>query len=82
MEWIYSNGYPQGIPFAVFNFLLVVSAILAFLILSLSRTPFKNPFKEWILPFLLKIIVAIPIVLSWTHLVSDQMPCFLGGRGC
>jgi len=82
LEWKYSNGFPQGVPFAVFNFLFVVATVFAFLVFSISRTPFTNPFRVWILPLLLKIIVAVPLVLSWTYMVSDQMPCFLGGRGC
>lgn len=82
LQSVYSNGFPIGIPWVVFNFLFVVAMIFCFLVLSLSRTPFKNPLKEWILPFLLKIIIAVPFVFAWTNMVSDQMPCFLGGRGC
>lgn len=82
MEWIYSNGFPHGVPLAIFNVLFIEAALLTFLVLSLFRTPYRNPVRAWLAPFALKLLLAIPLALSWTHIVTDQMPCFLGGRGC
>lgn len=82
MELIYSGGFPQGVPYAVFGFLFVCTTIFVLLVYSAFRTLFNAPLKNWILPFSLKLLGAVPLVLSWTHMVSDQMPCFLGGRGC
>ena len=82
LQGIYSSGFPRGIPFAIFIPLWVLATGFSYLVFSICRTAYKTPLKEWVVPFLLKISITIPIVLSWTNIVVDQMPCFLGGTGC
>ena len=82
LEGIYTSGFSRGVPLSVFIALWVLAAVFLYLVISIFRTKYKAPVQEWIVPFLLKISVTVPVVLAWTHLVADQMPCFLGGRGC
>lgn len=82
LQGIYSEGFSRGVPFAIFIALWLLATVFSYVVLSIFRTAFETPLKEWIVPFLLKISVTIPIVLAWTNIVVDQMPCFLGGRGC
>ncbi|MBK8809931.1 MAG: hypothetical protein IPN69_04280 [Acidobacteria bacterium] len=81
-EYIYSGGYPAGIPFAIFNVLWLEASIFTYLAISLFRTPRTGPVSDWIFPLLLKSLGLVIIMSSWTFVVADQLPCFLGGKGC
>ena len=82
LEYHYSGGYPQGVPAALFRMMWVETTLISFLTFSLVRTPFTNAARQWIVPFLLKVAAMIVIAIAWVTIVIDQMPCFLGGRGC
>jgi hypothetical protein len=82
MEHVYSGGFPQGAPFAIFNVLWIDASLITYLAISLFRTPRVGSVTNWILPFILKSAALIAVISSWTFIVNDQMPCFLGGRGC
>lgn len=82
LEYYYSVGYPRGVPEALFRMMWVETTLLSFLGFSIYRTQFANPTKQWIIPLLLKLAAIIFIGFAWTMIVIDQMPCFLGGRGC
>ena len=77
IELVFSGGYPLGIPWAVFLFLAAMSFVAASsLIEGLIRKP-KNKFVRWG-----SILVGLFAIASWTALFMDQLPCFLGGKGC
>lgn len=82
MEWAYSGGFPQGVPWAIFGVLALEAALFAFLAISVSRTLRTTRGARRIVPVLLKTVAMVVIASSWTFIVADQMPCFLGGRGC
>jgi hypothetical protein len=77
IELAFSGGFPLGVPWAVFVFLAAMSFIAASsLIQGLGRKP-KNKFVG-----LGSVLVGMFAVLAWTTLFIDQLPCFLGGKGC
>ena len=77
IELAFSGGFPLGVPWAVFVFLAAMSFIAASsLIQGLGRKP-KNNFVR-----LGSVLVGLFAVLAWTTLFIDQLPCFLGGKGC
>jgi hypothetical protein len=77
IELVLSGGFPLGVPWAVFVFLAAMSFIAASsLIQGLGRKP-KNKFVR-----LGSVLVGLFAVLAWTTLFIDQLPCFLGGKGC
>jgi hypothetical protein len=77
IELAFSGGFPLGVPWAVFVFLAAMSFIAASsLIQGLGRKP-KNKFVR-----LGSVLVGMFAVLAWTTLFIDQLPCFLGGKGC
>jgi hypothetical protein len=77
IELAFSSGFPLGVPWAVFVFLAAMSFIAASsLIQGLGRKP-KNKFVR-----LGSVLVGLFAVLAWTTLFVDQLPCFLGGKGC
>jgi hypothetical protein len=77
IELAFSGGFPLGVPWAVFVFLAAMSFIAASsLIQGLGRKP-KNKFVR-----LGSVLVGLFAVLAWITLFIDQLPCFLGGKGC
>jgi len=82
LQYYYSGGFPLGVPDAVFRTMWTETTLLSFLGFSIYRTQFSNPIRQWIIPFVLKLAAVSVLVLAWFVLVIDQMPCFLGGRGC
>jgi hypothetical protein len=77
IELAFSGGFPLGVPWAVFVFLAAMSFIAASsLIQGLGRKP-KNKFVG-----LGSVLVGLFAVLAWITLFIDQLPCFLGGKGC
>jgi hypothetical protein len=82
LEYYCSNGYPRGVPAALFRMMWVETTLFAFLAFSIYRTQFKSTMGKWIIPFLLKLAAMTVIAIAWITVVIDQMPCFLGGRGC
>ena len=77
IELVFSGGFPLGVPWGVFVFLAAMSFIAASsLIQGLVRKP-KNKFVR-----LGSVLVGLFAVLAWTTLFIDQLPCFLGGKGC
>jgi hypothetical protein len=77
IELAFSGGFPLGVPWGVFVFLAAMSFIAASsLIQGLGRKP-KNKFVR-----LGSVLVGMFAVLAWTTLFIDQLPCFLGGKGC
>ena len=77
IELVFSGGFPLGVPWGVFEFLAAMSFIAASsLIQGLVRKP-KNKFVR-----LGSVLVGLFAVLAWTTLFLDQIPCFLGGKGC
>jgi hypothetical protein len=77
IELAFSGGFPLGVPWAVFVFLAAMSFIAASsLIQGLGRKP-KNNFVR-----LGSVLVGLFAVLAWITLFIDQLPCFLGGKGC
>jgi hypothetical protein len=77
IELAFSGGFPLGVPWAVFVFLAAMSFIAASsLIQGLGRKP-KDKFVR-----LGSVLVGLFAVLAWITLFIDQLPCFLGGKGC
>jgi ABC-type phosphate transport system permease subunit len=77
IELVFSGGFPLGVPWGVFVFLAAMSFIAASsLIQGLVRKP-KNNFVR-----LGSVLVGLFAVLAWITLFIDQLPCFLGGKGC
>lgn len=60
----------------------VQTTLIAFLAFSIHRSSISGALRYRTVPLLLKLAALATIVLSWIALVVDQMPCFLGGRGC
>ena len=77
IELAFTGSFPLGVPWAVFVYLSVISFIAASsLIQGLVRKP-KNKFVR-----LGSVLVGLFAVFAWTTLFVDQLPCFLGGKGC
>jgi hypothetical protein len=77
IELAFSGGFPLGVPWAVFVFLAAMSFIAASsLIQGLGRKP-KDKFVR-----LGSVLLGLFAVFAWTTLFVDQLPCFLGGKGC
>ena len=77
LEFAFSNGFPVGIPWAVFGFLFVTSLIgVSSISEGVKRLKVKN------LPGLAGILVGAFSLFAWLTLFLDQLPCFLGGQGC
>jgi hypothetical protein len=77
IELVFSGGFPLGVPWAVFLFLASISFIAASsLFEGLGQKP-KNKFVR-----LGSILVGLFAATAWITLFVDQLPCFLGGKGC
>jgi hypothetical protein len=76
-ELTFSNGFPVGIPWAVFGFLFATS----FIAISSILEGFKR-IKSNIFAGLGGILVGAFSLSAWLYLFLDQLPCFLGGQGC
>lgn len=77
IELIFSGGYPRGVPWGVFVFLAAMSFIAASSVFEVfSRKP-RNFFVK-----LGSTVVCLFAVAAWITLFLDQLPCFLGGKGC
>ena len=77
IELVFSGGYPLGIPWGVFLFLAAMSFVsTSSAIEGLRRKP-TSKFVRWGL-----ILVSLFAVAGWITLFVDQLPCFLGGKGC
>jgi len=77
LEFYFSGGYPLGIPWGVFLFLAAMSFVAtSSAIEGFSRKP-KSVFV-WLGP----ILVGLFAIAAWATLFVDQLPCFLGGKGC
>ena len=77
IELVFSGGFPLGVPWGVFVFLAAMSFIAASsLIQGLGHNP-KNKFVR-----LGSALVGLFAFFAWTTLFVDQLPCFLGGKGC
>jgi hypothetical protein len=76
-ELYFSGGFPQGIPWAVFGFFV----IMTFVTVSAAGSAIQNFTKnKWI--SLASFLVALFSVTAWVTVFLDQLPCFLGGKGC
>jgi hypothetical protein len=76
-ELYFSGGFPQGIPWAVFGFF----AIMTFVTVSAAGSAIQNfANNKWI--SLASFLVALFSVTAWVTVFLDQLPCFLGGKGC
>lgn len=82
MEYVYSAGFQRGIPIAIFTILWLESTVFTYVAISVYRTMRMGSVINRIFPLLWKLVGLIVIILSWSFIVNDQMPCFLGGRGC
>lgn len=82
LEWYTTSGYPMGVPWAVFTVLLVAAILFISLLLSVLKDIRENTVRSKWAWFTLKVVLLIPPALAFTQMVVDQMPCFLGGRGC
>lgn len=82
LEYYYSGGYPEGVPSALFRAMWVETTLFSFLAFSVYRTQLENATLRSIIPVVLKIVAMTIIGIAWITIVVDQMPCFLGGRGC
>jgi hypothetical protein len=77
MEALYTDGFPRGIPWAVFGFLAATS-FLAVIATSAGFTKFtSHKFSGLSL-----IMLGLMALFAWATLFVDQLPCFLGGMGC
>ena len=76
-ELTLSNGFPVGIPWAVFGFLFATS----FITISAILEGIKR-IKSDIFVGVGGILVGAFSLSAWLTLFLDQLPCFLGGQGC
>jgi hypothetical protein len=77
VELYYSGGFPQGVPWIVFGAL----AVMAFVAASAFRIGLQE-FAERKLRGTVNLVVATFALLAWITLFLDQLPCFIGGKGC
>ncbi len=77
IELVFSGGYPLGIPWAVFLFLAALSFVAASSLTEGLIRKRKNKFVRWG-----SILVGLFALAAWATLFMDQLPCFLGGKGC
>jgi hypothetical protein len=82
LEWYTTSGYPRGVPWGVFVILFVAAILFITLLLSVFKDIRENAVRSKWAWFALKVILLLPPALAFTQMVIDQMPCFLGGRGC
>lgn len=76
-EGVLSGGFPQGVPWAVLVFLAVTwFGCVVGCVTAVSLRGRR--------PLLAVAAVAggVLCALGWVTVVADQLPCFLGGRGC
>jgi multisubunit Na+/H+ antiporter MnhB subunit len=77
IELALSGGFPQGVPWGVFVFLAAMSFIAASSLIQGFGRELKNRFVR-----LGSVLVGLFAALAWTTMFIDQLPCFLGGKGC
>jgi len=77
MEAFYTDGFPRGIPWAVFGFLAATSFVA---VIATSAGFIK--FTSHKFSGLALVIVGLMALSAWVTLFVDQLPCFLGGMGC
>lgn len=77
VELIFSGGYPLGVPWGVFLFLAALSFVAASSFIEVISSKPKNR-----LVGLSSIFVGLFAIAAWVTLFLDQLPCFLGGKGC
>lgn len=80
LEFYYTNFY-QGFPFAIFAILFVESFIIFYICFALYEKFVMKQVKISI-KTIAQIILLTILVFSYTHIFLDQLPCFLGGKGC
>lgn len=77
IEFVFSGGYPLGVPWGVFVFLTAMSFIAASSVIEgFSRKP-KRRFVKFG-----AILVGLFAFTAWVTLFVDELPCFFGGKGC
>jgi hypothetical protein len=77
MEALSTDGFPRGIPWAVFGFLAATS----FMAVIATSAGFMK-FTSHKFSGLALVIVGLMALSAWVTLFVDQLPCFLGGMGC
>lgn len=77
IEAVLSGGFPDGAPWGVFAFLSVSS----FVSIAALLVGFKLFARKKISGYF-TMLVGIIAASAWITLFLDQLPCFLGGKGC
>lgn len=83
LEWVTTAGFSQvGFPAVLFIFMWVNSSLFVGVLLSVFKDLRNVGGKFRGLWVLLKIIILIALASAFVTILADQMPCFLGARGC
>ena len=77
LEMFLPGGFPQGAPWMVFLFM----AVTAFIATSALLWGLREFSKRKLLAMASFLVMGLA-VLAWSTMFIDQLPCFLGGKGC
>ncbi|HWR66971.1 MAG TPA: hypothetical protein VN364_12715 [Bellilinea sp.] len=83
MEWINVRDFTLGFPFGLFGYMWLVALIFSFAgsaWLRSLRKGEKNP-GAILMRLLLLVVIGISI-WSFSYVLADQWPCFLGVPNC
>src|SRR5262245_24777521 len=82
VEWIFTSGFPSGIPWSVFVYLFVVGSIFFSLAFSVMCTVREGNVRKRFFSLAVKIFFMGICLWSWFDMFLDQLPCFFGETGC
>jgi len=83
MEWINVRDFPLGFPFALFGYMWLVALIFSFALTALLRhlRTGEKGLGAILVRLLLLVFIGISI-WSFSYVLADQWPCFLGVPNC
>lgn len=83
LEWVTTAGFVAvGFPTVLFIFMWINSTLFLSALLSGFKDLRAGISKSNALWFSLKVVFLAILASAFVTIVIDQMPCFLGGRGC
>ena len=87
LEWANTSDLPRAkFPFPLFLFMWLLAAVFMQTSVGIVRATRAMASGQAGMPSMtalaLRVVIAALIAWTWTATLIDQMPCFLGARGC
>ena len=82
LEVINRRRFDEPFPLPLFAILWLLPAIFVLAVMPLVRRPGTTDRKMHPAGQLLRIALLVLLAVTWTGLMGDQMPCFLGVPNC